>query len=113
MYYFCAAMSKTSVIEKISLLRSRYLTGQQYYYILAAVVGLLVGLAAVLLKDLAHLISELLHRKFDGVLHNYLFLAFPIRITSYNVCYTKLLRISLYWTNRFLSRKYKANDGWE
>jgi len=71
-------MSKSSLIEKISLLRSRYLTGQQYFYILAALIGLLVGLAAVILKDLAHLISQFLHREFDGVFNNYLFIIFPV-----------------------------------
>jgi len=71
-------MNKERLIERISVLRARYLTGQQYIYLLAGVVGLLVGLAAVLIKDLVHVISLFLHKEFAGVYHNYLFFIFPM-----------------------------------
>ncbi|MFZ5941033.1 MAG: chloride channel protein [Bacteroidota bacterium] len=71
-------MKGKSFSDRISLLRTRYLTGQQFIYLLAAVVGLLVGLAAVLIKDLVYIISYFLHKEYAGGYHNYLFIVFPV-----------------------------------
>ena len=52
--------------------------------------SLAIILVSILIMELVHLIQELSHRR-EG-LSIKLFNRIPLRITSYNVCYTKLLR---------------------
>ena len=53
-------MSENTFIQRVNGFRVRYLSGHRFLYVLAAVVGLGVGLAAVIIKNLVHFIHEAL-----------------------------------------------------
>ncbi len=71
-------MSRERVFGRINELRIRYLTGHQFLYILSALIGLAVGLAAVIIKNLVHLIEELLKGGIQGEYNRYLIFILPI-----------------------------------
>jgi len=58
--------------------RYKYITQNQFRNIASAVIGLLTGLGAVALKNLTHLIQEILEGKFIYEFHNAFYFIFPI-----------------------------------
>jgi len=69
--------SKT-IFRKILKWRYKYISHQHFIYILSAIVGLLAGLGAVVLKNLTHLIQHLLEGKFIKEIHHAFYFIFPI-----------------------------------
>ena len=64
------------IYRRLFLLRIKHIGQRQFVLILAALIGLLVGLAAVVIKNLVHLI-QLLTDQIAGDSNFYLFLIFP------------------------------------
>ena len=64
------------IYRRLFLLRIKHIGQRQFILILSAVIGLLVGLGAVVIKNLVHLIQELAGLIADET-HVYLFLIFP------------------------------------
>jgi len=71
-------MAKNSFIQGVNSFKIRYLSGHRFLYILAAVVGLGVGLAAVIIKNLVHFIREALQNGFQGENSWYFIFILPI-----------------------------------
>jgi len=59
-------------------LRMKYFSGQRFLYLVAGIVGLLVGLAAVVIKNLVHFIQGALARGIEGDYRTYLIFLLPI-----------------------------------
>ncbi len=69
-------MRKMQTYRRLFLLRIKHIGQRQFILILSALIGLLVGLAAVVIKNLVHLIQQLAEG-IAGMTHEYLFLIFP------------------------------------
>lgn len=82
-------MAKKSLIQRVNKFKSRYLSGHRFLYILAAVVGLGVGLAAVVIKNLVHFIREALQNGFQGDNSWYFIFILPIIGITLTVLFIK------------------------
>lgn len=71
-------MSESRFIQGVNSFKIRYLSGQRFLYILSAFVGLAVGLAAVIMKNLVHLLREVLQNGFQGDNTRYFIFILPI-----------------------------------
>ncbi len=71
-------MSENRVINWFNSLKNRYLTGHRFLYFLAAMVGLGVGLAAVIIKNLVHFIRAALENGFNGDYSRFYIFILPI-----------------------------------
>ena len=72
-------MQKTkTLIKKIYKWRYRHISNSQFIGILSAIIGFLAGLGAVILKNLTHLIQELLESEFIKDIHQLFYFIFPI-----------------------------------
>jgi CIC family chloride channel protein len=71
-------MSKyAQLLESVSAWRLKHLNEHEILLILSFVVGLLSGFAAILLKNLIHILGNFLTRNFTSYSENYLYLAYP------------------------------------
>lgn len=84
-------MSKMSLQARVSHLRMKYLTGQRFLYLVSGIVGLLVGLAAVIIKNLVHFIQGALSRGIQGEFRTYLIFILPIIGISLAVIFIKYI----------------------
>jgi CIC family chloride channel protein len=73
-------MSTSSKILFKKFLKWRYqnISNKQFTHIASAIIGLLAGLGAVILKNFTHLIQQLLEGKFIKELHQAFYFIFPI-----------------------------------
>ncbi len=71
-------MAKKTFSHKVNQFRIKYLRGHSFLYVLAAFVGLAVGLSAVIMKNLVHWIQELLSKGFENHISSYLLFVLPI-----------------------------------
>lgn len=71
-------MKKTGFFSWLAQIRAKYIQQRQFMLILSAVVGLAVGFSAVIIKNLVHLIKELLTVGLAGNFRGYLYFIFPI-----------------------------------
>jgi len=72
-------MIKSKVVfTKFLKWRYKHISNSQFVNIASAVIGLLAGLGAVTLKNLTHLIQELLEGEFIKDIHNAFYFIFPI-----------------------------------
>ncbi len=73
-------MSTNSKYLLLKFLKWRYqhISNKQFIRIASAVIGLLAGLGAVMLKNLTHLIQELLEGEFIKEIHSAFYFIFPI-----------------------------------
>ena len=69
-------MRKLKTYRRLFLLRIKHIGQRQFILLLSAMIGLLVGLGAVVIKNLVHLIQEFTELIADKT-HVYLFLVFP------------------------------------
>ena len=60
--------------------RYQHISNKQFIRIAAAVIGLLAGLGAVALKNLTHLIQQLLEGEFIKEIHSAFYFIFPDRV---------------------------------
>lgn len=70
-------MKKQSLLDRFINWRIRHISDRQFMLILSVVVGLCVGLAAVVIKNSVHFISSLLTSGFAVQYQNYLYFAYP------------------------------------
>ena len=66
------------VLRKFLIWRYKHIPEKQFIYILSAVIGLLEGLVAVTIKNLVHLIQNLLEGQFIKDLHQAFYFIFPL-----------------------------------
>lgn len=71
-------MKWNRTIDKFNKWREAHLKEQHFIYILAVIVGILTGFAAVIIKNLVHILQQLLTTNFSKEYHNYLFFVLPI-----------------------------------
>ena len=71
-------MTGQQLINKINNLKIRYLSGYRFLYLLAGIVGLAVGLVAVIIKNLVHFIREALDYGFHGDNLKYFLFILPV-----------------------------------
>lgn len=71
-------MSEGPLINRINKFKIRYLPGHSFLYVMAVIVGLGVGLAAVIIKNLVHFIREALQNGFQGEFSRYYTFILPI-----------------------------------
>lgn len=73
-------MSKkpANTLTKFLIWRYKHISNQQFIYILSAIIGLLSGLGAVVLKNLTHFIHSLLEGKYIGEIHKLFYFIFPV-----------------------------------
>lgn len=71
-------MEKKSVLTRFLIWRVKHINQRQFIYILSFVVGIISGLAAILLKNTIHYTHILLTRGFDVESESYLYLAYPL-----------------------------------
>ncbi len=65
-------------IQQFSIWRVKRIQQKHFVLFLSIVIGLLSGLAAVIIKNLAHYIQELVKSGFTQSIHNYLYFIFPL-----------------------------------
>ncbi len=71
-------MPESRFIQGVNNFRIRYLPGHRFLYVLSAFVGLGVGLAAVIIKNLVHYIREILQNGFQGDYSQYYIFILPV-----------------------------------
>jgi CIC family chloride channel protein len=84
-------MGKMNLQARVSHLRMKYLSGQRFLYLVAGIVGLLVGLAAVIIKNLVHFIQGALSRGIQGDYRTYLIFILPVVGIALAVAFIKYI----------------------
>jgi CIC family chloride channel protein len=84
-------VSGSGFITRVNNFKVRYLSGHRFLYILSAIVGLGVGLAAVIIKNLVHFIREALENGFHGEYSRYYIFILPIVGIALAVVYIRYL----------------------
>ena len=84
-------MSGKQFLTRISKFKIRYLSGHRLLYLLAAIIGLGSGLAAVIIKNLVHFIRVALENGFQGVSIRYYLFILPVVGIALVVVYIKYL----------------------
>jgi len=84
-------MSGKQFLNSINKFKIRYLSGPRFLYLLAAVIGLGSGLAAVIIKNLVHFIRVALENGFEGVSIRYYLFILPVIGIALVVVYIKYL----------------------
>jgi chloride channel protein, CIC family len=77
-YYICKLMQQAKTIVKLLIWRAKHLSEKHLILILAIVVGLLGGLAALLFKTLVHFMEVLVRDGLQFPGKSYLYFAFPL-----------------------------------
>jgi CIC family chloride channel protein len=76
-YYLCALMQRTRLLIRLFRWRIKHIGDSQFILILSVIIGLSSGFAAVIIKNLVHLIQSLLTSGFNREDYNYLYFVFP------------------------------------
>lgn len=84
-------MPESSFIRRLNNFKIRYLSGHRLLYVLSAFVGLGVGLAAVIIKNLVHFIREALQRGFQGDNNLYYIVILPIVGITLTILFIKYI----------------------
>ncbi|NOY36771.1 MAG: chloride channel protein [Chlorobi bacterium] len=71
-------MEKKSLLARFLIWRTRHIPQRQFVLILSFIIGLISGLAAVVLKNFIHLMGHWLTRGFEADRGNFLLFAFPL-----------------------------------
>ncbi|MCD4773917.1 MAG: chloride channel protein [Bacteroidales bacterium] len=70
-------MRRRKILKRLLIWRLRHIKDKQFIMILSVVIGILAGLGAVIIKNLVHLIKDLLTSSFALDYQNYLYFAYP------------------------------------
>ena len=70
-------MRKRKILKRLLIWRLHHINDRNFIMILSVVIGVLGGLGAVIIKNLVHLIQNLLTSSFNFEYQNYLYLAYP------------------------------------
>ncbi|MBU2557089.1 MAG: chloride channel protein [Bacteroidetes bacterium] len=65
------------ILRRFLRWRSTHISDKQYMYVLSVIVGILAGLAAVIIKNLAHAIQSMLISGFTSQYENFLYFVYP------------------------------------
>lgn len=65
------------IVKRITIWRLKHISNSQFMGILGIIIGLVVGLAAVVIKNSVHLIQSLLKHGFTGEYQKFIYLAYP------------------------------------
>jgi chloride channel protein, CIC family len=84
-------MSESRFIQRVNTFKIRYLSGHRFLYILAGFVGLAAGLAAVVIKNLVHLIREVVQNGFQGEHLRYLLFVLPLAGIALTMIFIKYI----------------------
>ncbi|MCK4991291.1 MAG: chloride channel protein, partial [Bacteroidales bacterium] len=84
-------MQESSFAQRINKFRIRYLPGHRFLYFLSVFVGLGVGLAAVIIKNLVHFIHEAVQNGFRGDYSQYYIFILPIVGITLTVLFIKYI----------------------
>jgi CIC family chloride channel protein len=84
-------MSEKGFLYRVNNFKIRYLSGHRFLYLLAVIVGLGVGFAAVLIKNLVHFIRVALENGFQGEYIRYYIFILPIIGILIAVAYIKYI----------------------
>ena len=84
-------MPESRFIQRVNNFRIRYLSGHRFLYVLSAFVGLGVGLAAVIIKNLVHYIRVVLQNGFQGDYSQYYIFALPVVGITLTVLFIKYI----------------------
>ena len=84
-------MPESRFIQRVNNFRIRYLSGHRFLYVLSAFVGLGVGLAAVIIKNLVHYIRKVLQNGFQGDYSQYYIFALPVVGITLTVLFIKYI----------------------
>lgn len=84
-------MRKYKVLKRFLVWRLKNINDKQFMLIMSAIIGVLVGVAAVVIKNSVHFISHLLTSNFDNANWNYLYLIFPMLGIFIAAIYVKLV----------------------
>jgi len=71
-------MNISKLLDKFIIWRVKHINQQQFVIFLSFIIGILSGLAAVLLKNFIHFTSHFLTNNLGNYLHNYRYFIFPI-----------------------------------
>jgi len=84
-------MSEKRFLYRVNIFINKHLSRQRFLYLLAAFVGLGVGLAAVIIKNLVHFIREALENGFHGDYSRYCIFILPVVGIALAVVYIKYI----------------------
>ncbi len=84
-------MSEKRFLYRVNIFINKHLSRQRFLYLLAAFVGLGVGLAAVIIKNLVHFIREALENSFHGDYISYYIFILPVVGIALAVVYIKYI----------------------
>ncbi len=71
-------VQKRTRLTKFLVWRLKHISNKQFVNIISAIIGLLAGLGAVMLKNITHLIQQLLEGEFIKEIHQAFYFIFPI-----------------------------------
>ena len=71
-------MSGNNILTRFLIWRIRHINNKNFVLILSGIIGVIAGLAAVILKEAVHFIQEAITGNFDYDLANYLYLTYPL-----------------------------------
>jgi chloride channel protein, CIC family len=71
-------MKKLKIYRRLLILRFKHMGQRQFILVLSAFIGLLVGMGAVVIKNLVHLIQATLTQGLVKEVHHYLYFIFPM-----------------------------------
>ncbi len=84
-------MSEKRILDRVNSFKIKYLSGPRFLYLMSAIVGLGVGLAAVIIKNLVHFIRGALENGFQGDYSRYYIFILPIVGIALAVVYIKYI----------------------
>jgi len=84
-------MERNGFRHRVNQIRIRYLSGHRFLILLSALVGLAVGISAVIIKNLVHIIQEALSNLVEGDYRVYLIFILPIIGILFAVLFIKYI----------------------
>ena len=84
----------SSLIKRFLIWRVRNIDDRKFIMFLSVVVGIIVGFAAVVIKNSVHFIQNLLTNDFAQQYQNYMYFAYPAIGVLLVYIFTKHIRIS-------------------
>ena len=69
---------KAGLMQRLLVWREKHVAGKKFVLMLSFVVGILTALAAILLKQMIHLVQDFLTDNFSATGANYLYLVYPV-----------------------------------
>ncbi|MDN5201578.1 chloride channel protein [Fulvivirgaceae bacterium BMA10] len=71
-------MKSNNLLVRFLIWRMKHMTSKNFVLILSGIIGIIAGIAAVILKTTVHYIQELLTSGFDVKYANYLYISYPL-----------------------------------